>query len=707
MTRPFLSVGLIVKNEIRCIAKCLQALQPLRDALPCEVIVADTGSDDGTREVAERYADEVFDFPWVDDFAAARNAVMERCHGKWYFTVDADEYLDPDVHEFVQLSHLAPKEWPETLFVNQRNYNSPDLEHGEYTDFIAQRLARLDVGIHYEGSIHECFARKDGSPIRKAAYLSSIVLHHDGYALESPEARKKKSQRNLELLDRELEKNPEDLRRLNQCIEATGIFPVKQAAYAVRSMEILCQNVEKQADVSAPGTAAHCALVAATQNLPQAKKWIHWSKEHYPDHVTTRIDTAYAEILLDYQQENYEYLPELAEQFIKDSGRLQRKEFPKNELIVGNLSANGIGFVRKVKVVEAISLCKTGRKEESLALLRGWPLTELSGDSVDDWLKGMRQCADQPGAAEEMRRALELIPLHREDAEDSKWEKGQSDQFRQGCLLMFLENSEEKNGVQEPWRVFLGADGPMGAAAGVLAAAERENAERALAQTDEWQDFPPVALERAFTLGCRFPESLYVQGAGVLRNIVTVLARKENFSDKVLDWMQNNPASSLAQHQFLWQMLAGAMQKKESFTQEQLGRALCEAFYQETVCYYQGLYHPNVLADPREWNVLPKMGRFSMHYLRARKALEQGDQLGYVRELRAGLQQAPLMKQMVSFLLETYEKEEKKAAVASPAMKVLAEQVRAILAQYAPDDPAVIALKQSEAYQRVASLLEQ
>lgn len=706
MPKPFLSVGLIVKNEIRCIEKCLKALQPLRDALPCEVIVADTGSDDGTRQVAERYADEVFDFPWVDDFAAARNAVMERCHGKWYFTVDADEYLDPDFHELVQLSRLAPKEWPETLFVNQRNYNFPDLEHGEYTDFIAQRLARLDMGIHYEGSIHECFSRKDGSPIRKAAYLSGIVLHHDGYALESPEARKKKSERNLELLDRELEQNPEDLRRLNQCIEAAGIFPVKQAAYAVRSMEILFQNGEKQADISAPGTAAHCALVAASQNLPQAEEWIHWSKEHYPDHVTTRIDTAYAEILLDYRQEEYECLPELAEQFVKDSGRLQRKEFPKKELIVGNLSANGIGFVRKVKVIEAIALCKTGRKEEGLALLRGWPLAELSSDSMDDWLKGMRQCADQPGAAKEMRRALDLIPLRREDAEDSKWEKEQSNQFRVGCLLMFLENSKEKDGVQNPWQVFLESGGPLGAAAGVLSATEREDAERALAQTDAWRDFPPVALEWAFTLGCRFPESLYTQGTGILRNIIADLAKKENFSAKLLDWMQNNPASSLAQHQFLWQMLAGAMQKKESFSHERLGLALCDAFYHETACYYRGLYHPNVLAEPGEWDVLPKMGRFSMHYLQARKALEQGDQLGYVRELRAGLKQAPLMKQMVSFLLETQEKEEKKEAAASPAIMALAEQVQAILARYSPDDPAVADLKQSEAYRKVAWILE-
>ena len=46
---PLLSIGMIVKNEIRCIEKCLKALQPLREAIPCELVIADTGSDDGTR----------------------------------------------------------------------------------------------------------------------------------------------------------------------------------------------------------------------------------------------------------------------------------------------------------------------------------------------------------------------------------------------------------------------------------------------------------------------------------------------------------------------------------------------------------------------------------------------------------------------------------------------------------------------------------
>ena len=102
MPKPVLTIGMIVKNEIRCLERCLKALQPLRDALPCELIIADTGSDDGTREIAEKYADLVFDFPWINDFSAARNSVMDRASGEWYISVDADEYLDEDCSELVE-----------------------------------------------------------------------------------------------------------------------------------------------------------------------------------------------------------------------------------------------------------------------------------------------------------------------------------------------------------------------------------------------------------------------------------------------------------------------------------------------------------------------------------------------------------------------------------------------------------------------------
>ena len=73
-----------------CLEKCLNALEPLRQAIPCELVIADTGSTDKTKEIAEKYADILFDFKWVNDFSKARNAVMDKCSGKWYLTVDAD-----------------------------------------------------------------------------------------------------------------------------------------------------------------------------------------------------------------------------------------------------------------------------------------------------------------------------------------------------------------------------------------------------------------------------------------------------------------------------------------------------------------------------------------------------------------------------------------------------------------------------------------
>ena len=69
--KVLLSIGIIFRNDIRSIERCLQALEPLRRAVSCQLIMADTGSRDGSREVAACYADVLFDFPWVNDFSKA------------------------------------------------------------------------------------------------------------------------------------------------------------------------------------------------------------------------------------------------------------------------------------------------------------------------------------------------------------------------------------------------------------------------------------------------------------------------------------------------------------------------------------------------------------------------------------------------------------------------------------------------------------
>src|SRR5205807_4207160 len=90
--RQRVSLCLIVKNEEDNLPACLGSAADLVD----EVVVVDTGSQDRTKEVAARFGAKVFDFPWVDDFAAARNESLRHATGDWAFWMDADDRLDAD-----------------------------------------------------------------------------------------------------------------------------------------------------------------------------------------------------------------------------------------------------------------------------------------------------------------------------------------------------------------------------------------------------------------------------------------------------------------------------------------------------------------------------------------------------------------------------------------------------------------------------------
>lgn len=72
-----ISLCMIVRDEEAVLGRCLESVAPAVD----EIIVVDTGSMDGTKAVAAAYTDRIFDFAWVDDFAAARNASFAKHRG--------------------------------------------------------------------------------------------------------------------------------------------------------------------------------------------------------------------------------------------------------------------------------------------------------------------------------------------------------------------------------------------------------------------------------------------------------------------------------------------------------------------------------------------------------------------------------------------------------------------------------------------------
>ena len=66
------SLCMIVKNEEKVLARCLDSICDLMD----EIIIVDTGSKDRTKEIASRYTELVYDFAWAGSLRTRRNSVV-------------------------------------------------------------------------------------------------------------------------------------------------------------------------------------------------------------------------------------------------------------------------------------------------------------------------------------------------------------------------------------------------------------------------------------------------------------------------------------------------------------------------------------------------------------------------------------------------------------------------------------------------------
>ncbi len=87
-----ISCCMIVKNEEKILARCLDSIRDLVE----EIVIVDTGSTDRTKEIAARYTDRIYDFEWIDDFAAARNFAFSKATKDYIYSADADEVVDEE-----------------------------------------------------------------------------------------------------------------------------------------------------------------------------------------------------------------------------------------------------------------------------------------------------------------------------------------------------------------------------------------------------------------------------------------------------------------------------------------------------------------------------------------------------------------------------------------------------------------------------------
>lgn len=197
------SLTMIVRNEEGNLPACLASAADLFD----EIVIVDTGSTDRTVEIARSFGARVFDFVWVDDFAAARNAALARATGEYAFWLDADDVLDPP--ERAKLAALLAGLMPgdEAAHVVRCACDpGPDGEGGQtVVDHV--RLFPIREEFRWCYRVHEQIVpalRRGGVPVR----WTDLVVRHTGYT--DLALRERKLVRDAAILEAEAAERPDD-----------------------------------------------------------------------------------------------------------------------------------------------------------------------------------------------------------------------------------------------------------------------------------------------------------------------------------------------------------------------------------------------------------------------------------------------------------------------------------------------------------------
>lgn len=201
MSKPVLSVCMIVRDEEEILPLCLESVRELAD----ELIVVDTGSTDRTKEIADSFAARVIDFSWKDDFSAARNVSLEAASGKWILQIDADEELV--IEDAPKLKTLLSDKTHTGFLLQIVNLSGEDQKQSVPWSTPSLRLFRNYKRHRYLGVVHEQI-QLPGAQATGIGF-AEVRLRHYGYLRPRLDEREK-GRRNMELVRQALKRKPND-----------------------------------------------------------------------------------------------------------------------------------------------------------------------------------------------------------------------------------------------------------------------------------------------------------------------------------------------------------------------------------------------------------------------------------------------------------------------------------------------------------------
>ena len=380
---PRLSLCMIVRDEEERLGDCLESVRGLCD----EIVVVDTGSSDGTIDVAQRYGAVISSFNWCDNFALARNESLRLATGDWIMWLDADDLMPREHH--ARIRELVSQERDRGYFfvLDDRGYES--------VSCMQMRLFPNLEGVAFEMPIHEQVT-PSLARLGLTTVPTEIKVVHTGYS--TPEVVREKKDRYLAIMERWLEGHPEDyLTRSHVALtyHTTGRVEDGAEQYRLIVEESTCKS-DRNFVVYTTALLFLGRSYLKMGDLEKARVYMHQAEAVDDEYVLTKLSLAevYAELgeaarTIEYAEWILGREPQLTF-FPIDQGELEYSALclaGRGYQALGQLDRAAAAFSRAVEV-------PTGRRAEALG-----SLSEVH-----------KAAGDREKAHAALRRAIEIEP---------------------------------------------------------------------------------------------------------------------------------------------------------------------------------------------------------------------------------------------------------------------------------------------------------
>ena len=144
-----ISATIITLNEESDLPQCLESLSWVD-----EIIVVDSGSTDGTVDIARRAGAHVYQEPWRG-YGAQKNYAMSLCKGQWILNIDADEVVTAELKNEILAEIQSSRAASGYQVARKTFYLGRWIRYGGWYPNYVTRLCRAQMAQWTEPHVHE------------------------------------------------------------------------------------------------------------------------------------------------------------------------------------------------------------------------------------------------------------------------------------------------------------------------------------------------------------------------------------------------------------------------------------------------------------------------------------------------------------------------------------------------------------------------